>query len=411
MHGIRPFSLLALMLSLLLVLSACGNDAEGGDAASSEEETTSETAAESEEPSESEESESPSEDASPSESASEGDATAEAAVDLGELCASEYADVEAPEGFSVGLVTDIGSVDDGTFNQFAYDGLLAAEECFGIETNFIETTSEADYANNLSTILSDSPDAVVTVGFLLADATLETANANPETNFIGIDQFQETFPDNYTGILFREDQGGFLAGAMAGLLTESNVVGVVGGLESVPPVVRFVNAFRTGALYVDDSINVLQVYNDSFTDPAGGASDAQQMLGEDADVIFGAGGQTGSGAIRAAAEAGAYGIGVDQDEYFTTFSGGSAPGADRLATSAVKRVDLGVFTQIAAAISDEFAGGIFELTAENGGITYAPFHDADIPADVATEIEEIRAGLADGSIETGVDPITGEPLS
>ena len=405
MRGIRPFSLLALMLSLLLTLSACGNDAEGGYSASGEEET----AAASEEPSESEEeSENPSEDES---AGSEGEATVEAAADLGELCESEYGDLEAPEGFSVGLVTDIGSVDDGTFNQFAYDGLLAAEECFGIETNFIETTSEADYANNLSTILSDSPDAVVTVGFLLADATLETANASPETNFIGIDQFQKEFPDNYTGVLFREDQGGFLAGAMAGLLTESNVVGVVGGLESVPPVVRLVNAFATGARYVDESINVLQVYNDSFTDPAGGASDAQQMLGEGADVIFGAGGQTGSGGVRAATEAGAYGIGVDQDEYFTTFSGGSAPGADRLATSAVKRVDLGVFTQIAAAIADEFAGGVYELTAENGGITYAPFHDADIPEDVATEIEQIRAGLADGSIDTGVDPVTGEPLS
>jgi len=412
MHGIRPFRLLALMLSFLLVLSACGNDAGGGDAASEsageETESAAESESESEEPSESEESESPSEDES---AASEGEATAEAAVDLGELCESEYGDVEAPEGFSVGLVTDIGSVDDGTFNQFAYDGLVAAEECFGIETNFIETTAQADYANNLTTILSDSPDAVVTVGFLLADATLETANANPETNFIGVDQFAEEFPDNYTGILFREDQGGYLAGVLAGLLTESNVVGVIGGLESVPPVVRYVNAFATGARSVDESINVLQVYNDSFTDPAGGASDAQQMLGEGADVIFGAGGETGSGGVRAAAEAGAYGIGVDQDEYFTTFEEGGAPGADRLASSAVKRVDLGVFTQIALAISDEFAGGIYELTAENGGITYAPPHDADIPAEVLTQLEETRAGLADGSIDTGVDPVTGEPLS
>ncbi len=402
MRGIRPVTLFAILMTLLLTLTACGNDPAGGDGGSSEEATTDAGA--------SEESSAAASEGGASEEGSEGEATAEAAVDLGELCESEYGDVEAPEGFSVGLVTDIGSVDDGTFNQFAYDGLIAAEECFGIETNFIETTSQADYANNLSTILSDQPDAVVTVGFLLADATLETANANPETKFIGVDQFQEEFPDNYSGILFREDQGGYLAGAMAGLLTESNVVGVIGGLQSVPPVVRYVNGFEQGALAVNPDVQVLQVYNDSFTDPAGGASDAQQMLGEGADVIFGAGGQTGSGGVRAAAEGGAWGIGVDQDEYFTTFSGGSAPGADRLATSAVKRVDLGVFEQIAAAIQDEFTGGVFELTAENGGITYAPFHDAEVPEEVATQLEEIRAGLADGSIDTGVDPVTGEPL-
>jgi basic membrane protein A and related proteins len=132
-------------------------------------------------------------------------------------------------------------------------------------------------------------------------------------------------------------------------------------------------------------------------------------MGEGADVIFGAGGPTGSGGVRAAAEAGNWGIGVDQDEYFTTFQGGDAPGADRLATSAVKRVDLGVFENIAAAIQDSFEGGIFTLDAANDGITYAPFHDAEIPDDAAARLEEIRAGLADGSIDTGLDPVTGEP--
>lgn len=396
----RNPKLVWLLIGLVLALLAagCGNDPEAEEGATEETEAAEET-------------ETASEEASPSEASEEGSEDAEAAaVDLGELCETEYADVEAPEDFNVGLVTDIGSVDDGTFNQFAYDGMQAAADCLGIETDFIETSSEADYANNIATILSGEPEVVVTVGFLLADATLAAAQENPEVNFIGVDQFQEEYPDNYTGILFREDQGGFLAGAMAALLTESDVVGVIGGLQSVPPVVRFVNGFAAGAAYVNPDVQVLSVYNDSFTDPAAGASDAQQMLGEGADVIFGAGGETGSGGIRAAAEAGAWVIGVDQDEYFTTFSGGSAPGADRLATSAVKRVDLGVFENIAAAAQDQFPGGVFELTAENGGITYAPFHDADIPDDVATEIEEIRAGLADGSIETGIDPITGQPL-
>jgi len=420
MRAPRGMMIAALALALTLLAAACGNDETGTPADTgttlppadtgtpTETGTMTETASPTDTGTETATpTDTPTDTGTPTETGT-GD-TASAAVSLADVCASEYADVEVPEGFSVGLVTDIGRVNDGTFNQYAFEGMQADEECFGIETNFIETSSEADYARNLETILASDPDVVVTVGFLLATDTLAAAEANPETFFIGVDQFQPEYPDNYVGILFREDQGGFLAGAMAGLLTESGVVGVVGGREDVPPVVRFVNGFEQGAKSIDESINVLSVFLPSFTDPAAGASAAQQFLGEGADVIFGAGGLTGSGAVRAATDAGVFGIGVDQDEYFTTYEGGEAPGAEFLATSAIKRVDLGVFSQIAAAVQGDFSGGIFELNAENNGITYAPFHDADVPEEAATQIEEIRAGLADGSIDTGVDPVTGLP--
>jgi basic membrane protein A and related proteins len=410
----RRWAAVALLMLLSLVAAGCADDSADTEAT---EDAAADTATDAAEPTDdaepteaatTDEAE-PTEAAEPTEEATDdAEATADGGASLEDLCA-QYEGVEIPEGFNVGLVTDIGRVDDGTFNQFAYDGMQAAAECLGFETDFIETASEADYATNLTSILDGEPEVVITVGFLLADATLEAAEANPEVDFIGIDQFQPEYPENYVGILFREDQGGFLAGAMAGLLSESGVVGVVGGLEVVPPVVRFVNGFQAGAESINPDITVLSVYTDSFTDPAQGRSAAEQFLGEGADVIFGAGGQTGSGAVSAAAEAGAWGIGVDQDEYFTTFGGGSSPGADRLATSAIKRVDLGVFTQIAEHLSGSFAGGIFTLDAANGGITYAEFHDADIPEEVATQIEEIRAGLADGSIETGIDPVTGLP--
>lgn len=337
--------------------------------------------------------------------------SADSQVKLEDLCQeAKDAGVTAPDGFTVRLVTDIGKVDDRTFNQYAYEGMKAAEECFGFETSFIETVSEADYAKNISTALEGQPEVVITVGFLLADATLTAAQENPETSFIGIDQFQPEFPDNYVGVLFNEDEGGYLAGVMAASLSESGVIGVVGGREDVPPVVKLVNGYEAGAKSVNPDITVLKIYNESFTAPDKGASDAQQFIGEGADVIFGAGGQTGSGGVAAATEQGVWGIGVDQDEYFSTFNGGSAPGADKLATSAVKRVDLGVFTQIVALLKGEFAGGIFALTAENGGITYAPFHDADIPDEIAAAVEAARKGLADGSIKTGLDPATGLPL-
>ena len=421
----RRLAAFAAVSLLMLLAAACGgNDATETEEATATEAATSEAAATEEATTEAAATEEATTEAAATEeamteAAATEEATTEAAateaggdasgqVTLEDRCA-EYSDVTAPEDFNVGLVTDIGRVDDGTFNQFAYEGLVAAEECFGIPINFIETQSEADYEANINTILGDEPEIVVTVGFLITDATVAAATANPEVVFIGVDQFVPEYPPNMVGILFREDQGGYLAGAMAALLSESGVVGVVGGREDVPPVVRFVNGFISGATAINPDINALSVYNPSFTDPAAGRSAAEQFLGEGADVIFGAGGQTGSGGITAAAEAGAWAIGVDQDEYFTTFGGGTAPGSDRLATSAMKRVDLGVFTNIANALAGTLESGIFTLDAANGGITYAPFHDAAIPDDVATQIEEIRAGLADGSIDTGIDPNTGLP--
>jgi basic membrane protein A and related proteins len=396
MRAPRRLLLLGAVL-LLVLLAACGNDPEpgGGDATEVGVESTSEPLA----------TEDATTAAAPSESAG--------SVTLEEVCEEKYADVEAPEGFKVRLVTDEGSIDDGTFNQSGYEGMEAAADCFGLDTDYIETQNQADYANNLETVLGDDPDVVVTVGFLLKDATLQFAKDNPDVNFIGVDQFHEDFGDNYKGVLFREDQGGFLAGAMAAQLTESNVIGVVGGQETFPPVVRLVNAYRTGAAYMGEQlgkdIRVLHTYNTSFFDRAKGRSDAEQFMGDGADVVFNAGGETGSGGVQAATEAGKWGIGVDQDEYVTTFQNGEAPGADKLATSAIKRVDLGVFENIAAAVQDQFEPGVFTLDAANNGITYAPFHDAEIPADVKAKLEEVRQGLADGSIGTGVDPITGLP--
>ena len=377
----------AVLLALTLVAAACGDDDD------SETSTGDDT-----------------EQSSDGQSTDGESAASSAQVSLDELC-QEALDrgVEAPDGFTVRLVTNIGKVDDRTFNQFTFEGMQAAEECFGFETSFIETQSEADYAANIATSLEGDPDAIVTVGFLIATDTLAAAEANPEVNFIGIDQFQEEFPPNYVGVQFREDEGGFLAGVAAAQLSESGVIGVVGGREDVPPVVRYVNAYETGAKSVNPDIEVLSIYNESFNDPAKGASDAEQFIGEGADVIFGAGGPTGSAGVVKATEQGLWGIGVDQDEYFSTFDGGSAPGAEFLATSAIKRVDLSVFENIVALMEGTFEGSLFVLTAENDGITYAPPHDADVPEGFEELLEETRVGLAEGTIDIGVDPVTGDP--
>jgi basic membrane protein A len=384
---IKSKKLLAVGVIAALGLAACGSD----DDASTTTEATEATGT--------------------TEAATEGTEAPEAGgaafVTLEDECAS-YDGLQAPDGFRVNLVTDIGKVDDGTFNQFAYDGMVAAAECFGIEdTSFIETVSEADYAGNIATSLESSPNALVTVGYLITTDTEAAAIANPDVDFIGIDQFLETYPDNMAGVVFNEDESGYIAGVLAASLSQSGVIGVVAGREDVPPVVKFVNGYIAGAQSVNPDIRVLSIYNESFTDIAKGASDAAQFIGEGADVIFGAGGQTGSGGIAAAAEAGVWAIGVDQDEYFTTFAGGSAPGSEFLASSAVKRVDLVTFRLIADSVQDQFEGGLVVGTAANDLITYAEPHDAVLPAEVTAAVEAARVGLADGSVTTGICGIDG----
>lgn len=387
----RMIALLVLMLTL--VLAACTAPATTTTQPTAE---TVEPTAEVMEPTE-EAMEEPTEEAmEPTEEAME--PTAEAG---GEMAAVE----------SVCLVTDLGNVNDGTFNEFAYNGMVQAVDEFGLESTYIETQSETDYAKNIDTCVQEGYDVIVTVGFLIGDATLEAATANPDVMFIGVDQFFEGHPENIVGIQFREDQGGFLVGALACMMTESNTVAGVYGIE-IPPVVKFRNGYENGCRYVNPDATTLGVYIPSFTDSAAGASTAEQFLGEGADVIFGAGGPTGSGGIIAAAQAGTYVLGVDQDEYVTTFGGGSTPGADKILSSALKRVDVGVYDQIKGLVegSDVWQGGsLYILDATNGGITYADFHDAAdaIPDAVKTRLEEIRVMLADGDLTTGVSPIDG----
>jgi basic membrane lipoprotein Med (substrate-binding protein (PBP1-ABC) superfamily) len=328
--------------------------------------------------------------------------------------AAAPAPAPAPSGDlpRIALVTDLGRVNDGTFNQFAHEGAVRAAEEFGLEYRFIETQAQADYVNNIQTFIDEGFDVIITVGFLIADQTVEAAAANPDVIFIGVDQFYApgSVTDNLIGLQFREDQAGFLAGALAAMMTESGTVGVVAGVE-IPPVKKFRNGFDNGAQYVNPDINLLGVYVPTFIDPALGASTAQQLIGEGADVIFGAGGPTGSGGIAAAAESGVFVIGVDQDEFGTTFSGGTAPGADRILSSAIKRVDVSVYDQIKAIVEGTFQGnGIAIYEAANEGIGLADFHlTADlVPDAVKAKLEEILAALADGTLTTGVDPVSGD---
>lgn len=313
---------------------------------------------------------------------------------------------------SVCLVTDEGKINDGTFNQFTYAGMARAVEDFDLDSTYIETQAITDYAANISTCLQEDYDIIITVGWRLTDDTYAAALANPDKYFIGVDAyFAEPLP-NLVGIQAREDQAGFIVGVMAALMSSSGTVAGVYGIDE-PPVMRFRNGFEQGARYINPDINVLGVYIDDYNAPDRGAAAAEQFIGEGADVIFGAGGQTGSGGIVAAAQMGAMVIGVDLDEYVTTFGNGDTPGAENIISSALKRVDNGVYLMIEAIVNGDPlpADSIFTLTVENEGIGFAPPHDADVDPSITFEMENTVGFLIDGTVETGVDPVSGNLLS
>jgi basic membrane protein A len=314
----------------------------------------------------------------------------------------------AGKKLKVGLVTDVGSLNDKSFNQSSWEGVLRAQRELGIEAKAIETKAPTDYDRNIQQFIDEGYDVIVTVGFALGEATIKAAKANPNIKFIGVDQFQQEEIPNLAGLIFEEDKAGFLAGALAAQMTKTNVIGAVCGTDDVPPVWRFGEGYKAGAKYIKPDITVQVVYHSdvditkTFTDPEWGKTTALSMIDRNADVLFGAGGQTGNGAIYAAKERGVAAIGVDTDQYFTI--GDEYKSA--LLSSAMKLLDRGVFNLIKAVQDGTFKGGNFV-----GEVGLAPYHDWEdkVPAEVKQKMQEIDKGLRDGTIKTCVPPVKGAP--
>ena len=300
----------------------------------------------------------------------------------------------------VGLVTDVGEIDDKSFNQSAWEGVQRAADELGAFTKYVETKDAKDYASNIALFADKNYDVIVTVGFAMGDATIAAAGEYPEIDFIGVDQGQWGGEiANVAGLIFPEDKAGFLAGALAAQVSETGTIAAVLGTDLVPPVVAFKEGYEAGALYINPDINLISTYHPggmdvAFVDPEWGATTAKQAIDQGADVVFGAGGKTGNGAlIEVASNEGVYCIGVDSDQW------GTVPEAHPcLITSAMKLITPGVFDLITASNNGEFPAGNFF-----GSTGLAPFHDfdAEVPQEVKDKLNEIDAGLQDGSITTG----------
>lgn len=301
----------------------------------------------------------------------------------------------------IGLVTDIGKIDDKNFNQSAWEGVQEAKKQLGAEVKFIETIDQKDHAKNIGQFADDKYNVIVTVGFAIGQATTEAAKKYPAIKFIGVDQFQAPGQElpNLVGLIFDEDKAGFLAGALAAQMSKSGTIGQVLGTDVVPPVVKFGKGYEAGAKYARPDIKVLTWYHPGglakgFSDPEEGKKQAQQMISQSADVIFGAGGQTGNGALLACAERNVMAIGVDSDQYNTL-----AQAQKVLLSSAMKLITPGVLDLAKAAKDGSFKGGNF-----TGLVGLAPYHDfeSQVPAAVKEKMKQIDTGLKNGSIPTNV---------
>ena len=313
------------------------------------------------------------------------------------------ADCPKVDVLCVGLVTGLAGIEDRSFNQSAWEGILLTKtENVADWVKYIETVDSKDYETNIVKFVDAGYDVIVTVGDATAEATFSAARSSPAILFIGVDQDQVDVLPNLVGLVFHDDQSGFLAGALAALMSKTGTIAGIFGTNQAPRMVAFTEGYSAGARYINPNINILSTLHPgaldmAFNDPEWGAATAAQAIQDGADVIFGVGGKTGTGVlIKTAGYPGLYCIGADTDQWETV------PAAHPcLLSSAMKLINTGVVSLVTAAHDGTFPSGNFY-----GAVGLAPYHDFDstIPQAVKDKIYQLDAGLKDGSITTGYNP-------
>lgn len=328
-----------------------------------------------------------------------------------------------PTQLKIGLVTDVGTLDDRNFNQYSWEGALAGAEAIGAPAPqaAISQTS-ADIAPNIQAFVDQQYDVIVTVGFAAGGDTIKAAKANPNIKFIGVDQApciteagepDDTFTcagdpavllPNIQGINWREQQPGYLAGIVAASISQTGNIAAVGGTAVVPAVPNYIVGYANGARSINPDVKVEVFYVSgapdalAFNDPAAGKAAAQQMLQQNPaiDVFFQVAGKTGNGVLEAACEADIYAIGVDVDQFV------SAPEtAACTVVSAEKKLTKNVKDAIERIAAGTDEGGILRLDISTDDVGLSPFHDFEslISDETRTAIDAAVEGFKDGSLE------------
>lgn len=291
--------------------------------------------------------------------------------------------------FKVGLVTDVGGVEDQSFNQSAWEGLKRAEEELGISVAYLTSTTDADYAPNIETFVDEEYDLIVCVGYMLAEATREAAENYPDQQFAIVDDTSNADLENVSCLMFRAEQASYLVGYVAGMMTEKDTVGLVLGMAS-DTMHLFGYGYTAGVLDANPNAKILQANANSFGDPALGSTLATNFITNDADVIFHAAAATGTGVITECDAKGAMAIGVDSDQNYL------AP--ETVITSAMKRVDNAVYSVCEKLVNGTLDGGVTMYDITNEGVDIAPTTTL-LPEEVITAVEDVKGKIVSGEIE------------
>jgi basic membrane protein A len=306
-------------------------------------------------------------------------------------------------------VTDAGGIDDKSFNATAWKGIQDAEQELGIEGKYLESQQQTDYEKNIQAFLEEGCDLIVTVGFLLGDATAAAAGANPEQKFSIVDFAYDPTIDNVLGQVFNTNEAAFLAGYLAAGVSQTGKVGTFGGIQ-IPTVTVFMDGFALGVDYYNQqkgtNVEVLGwdpaaqtgLFTGNFESLDDGRNLGESLMDEGADIIMPVAGPVGLGTAAAVQErGGVYIIGVDSDWTQT-----SPEFTDITLTSVLKKMDVTTQEAIKMTMDGTFVGGVVVGTLENTGVDLAPFHELDsmVPDDLKAELETLRQGIIDGSITT-----------
>ncbi|MGL4976942.1 MAG: BMP family lipoprotein [Cetobacterium sp.] len=299
----------------------------------------------------------------------------------------------AAKPLRVGIVLSTGGLGDKSFNDAAYRGLEQAQKDLGIEFKYVEPASPAEDEEFLREYAEAGYDLIIATGFQMTESARTVAADYQDVKFLMIDDVVDL--PNVKSLVFKEEEGSFLVGVIAGLMTKNNAVGFVGGMEN-PLIKKFEVGFKQGAEYVNPGVKFFSVYTtgpNPFNDPVRGKENAISEINQGADVIYHAAGGTGMGVIAAAKETGVFAIGVDSNQ------DGVAPGT--VLTSMLKNVDVGVYDTVKALTGGEFTEGLTVYGAkENGvGVTEFEFTKEIIGAEKLQKFEEIKAKLMAGEIK------------
>jgi len=290
--------------------------------------------------------------------------------------------------FKIGLVTDIGGLDDKSFNHLAFVGIQRAKSQLGIDFKVLESHQESEYVPNLQTLAAQHYDLVIAVGFLMDGAIKKVAKAFPDVNFAIIDDAPDPALPNVQGLLFKEQESGYLAGYLAALESKSGTVSTVGG-QKIPPVDHYIAGFQAGAKAANPNVKTLNDYSNSFTDTAKCKQLALNQISQGSDVVFQVAGGCGLGALSAAKEKGVWGIGVDADQAYL---------GDYILTSAIKKVDVAVFDTIKQVVDGTFQGGGVTTFDATKGATGLGTINSSVPQSDVQKVDAQLAQLKSGSI-------------